>query len=370
MAARTPAGVQAPKLSILKSSARLAPGLIFIAPKGVGIASTSEPGPVGPEIVDNTGRVVWFSPVKNGQVAADFRVQRYQGRPVLTWAQQANFGSFAKGTSVDYILDGGFHVVATVRAGNGLDADAHEFLLTPQGTALITIYHTVSRDLSSVGGPKNGKLIEGVIQEIDVATGKVIFEWHSLGKVGLNESYLPLPKSAAVPWDYIHINAISLDTDGNLLLDARHTSTVYKIDRKTGKLIWRLGGKKSDFTFGPGARFSFQHNPVAAAPNVIRIFDNAVNSNPTLPYSRVIWIKLDPAAKTATLVRAFHHPKNVQGITQGDAQQLSNGDVFVGWGQAGHISEFDANGHLLFDAVVPKGYDTYRAYRFVWPPNA
>jgi hypothetical protein len=147
--ADAPPGLPPPKVTILKSSPGLAAGLIFIAPKGAGLASASQPGPVGPEIVDNTGHVVWFSPVTNGQVAADFRVQRYRGRPVLTWAQQANFGSSAKGTSVDYILDDTFHVVASVRAGNGLDADAHEFLLTPQDTALITIYHTVPHDLSS-----------------------------------------------------------------------------------------------------------------------------------------------------------------------------------------------------------------------------
>ena len=125
----------------------------------------------------------------NGQVAADFRVQSYRGKPVLTWAQQGNFGKLAKGTSVNYILDDTYHIIATVRAGNGLNADAHDFLLTPQGTALITIYDVVTADLSSVGGSRNAQVWEGSIQEIDVATGKVIFEWHSLGNVGLDESY-------------------------------------------------------------------------------------------------------------------------------------------------------------------------------------
>jgi hypothetical protein len=364
------APVKPPEVTVLQSSPGQADGLIFIAPKGAGIGGGPQPGPVGPEIVDSSGRVIWFSEVTNGQVAADFRVQSYRGKPVLTWAQQSNFGKLAKGTSVNYILDDTYHIIATVRAGNGLNADAHDFLLTPQGTALITIYDVVTADLSSVGGSRNAQVWEGSIQEIDVATGKIIFEWHSLGKVGFDESYWPLPDSSiAAAWDYIHINGIALDDDGNLLLSARHTSTVYKLDRHTGAVIWRLGGKKSDFRLGPGAGFSFQHDPVMGGPNTLRIFDNEVNPKPVLPRSRVIWLKLDPLAKTATLIRSLDHPDHLSVLSQGSAQLLDNGNTFVGWGEPGRFSEFDANGRLIFDATLPKGYDTYRAYRFRWPPD-
>jgi outer membrane protein assembly factor BamB len=319
--------------------------------------------------VDSSGRVLWFSEVTNGQVAADFRVQSYRGKPVLTWAQQSNFGKLAGPTSVNYIADDTYHIIATVRAGNGLNEDAHEFLLTAQGTALITIYDVVTADLSSVGGSKNAQVWEGSIQEIDVATGKVIFEWHSLGKVAFDESYWPLPDSSTAAWDYIHINGIAIDDDGNLLLSARHTSTVYKLDRHTGAVIWRLGGKKSDFRFGAGAAFSFQHNAVAAGPETIRVFDNEVNPKPVLPSSRVIWLKLNLSAKTATLIRSINHPDHLSAVSQGNAQLLDNGDTFVGWGELAHFSEFDSNGRMIFDATLPKGYDTYRAYRFRWPPD-
>jgi len=271
--APTTTPVNPPEVTVLQNSLGQADGLIFIAPKGAGIGGGTQPGPVGPEIVDSSGRVVWFSPVTNGQVAADFRVQSYRGKPVLTWAQQSNFGKLAAATSVNYIADDTYHVIATVRAGNGLNADAHEFLLTPQGTALVTIYDVATADLSSFGGSKNAQVWEGSIQEIDVATGKVIFEWHSLGKVGFDESYWPVPDSSTAAWDYIHINGIAHDDDGNLLLSARHTSAVYKLDRHTGQVIWRPGGKKSDFRFAPGATFSFQHDPVVAGHNTIRIFD-------------------------------------------------------------------------------------------------
>ena len=367
--APAPTAVKPPEVTVLRSSPGQADGLIFISPKGAGIGGGPQPGPVGPEIVDSTGRVVWFSEVTNGQVAADFRVQFYHGKPVLTWAQQSNFGKLAGVGSVNYIADATYHIIATVQAGNGLNGDAHEFLLTPQGTALVTIYDVVTADLSSVGGSKNAQVWEGSIQEIDVATGKVIFEWHSLGKVGLDESYWPLPDQPTKAWDYIHINGIALDDDGNLLLSARHTSTIYKLDRHTGAVIWRLGGKKSDFRFGAGAAFSFQHDPVVAGPDTIRIFDNEVNPKPILPASRIIWLKLDPWAKTATLIRSLDHPDHISVLSQGSAQLLENGNTFVGWGEPGRFSEFDPNGRLIFDATLPKGYDTYRAYRFRWPPH-
>jgi len=367
--APTPTAVNPPEVTVLQNSPGQAEGLIFIAPKGAGIGGGPQPGPVGPEIVDSSGRVIWFSAVTNGQVAADFRVQSYRGKPVLTWAQQSNFGKLAGDESVNYIADDTYHIIATVKAGNGLNADAHEFLLTPQGTALVTIYNSVTADLTTVSGSKNAPVWEGAIQEIDVATGKVVFEWHSLGKVGFEESYWPLPGSPTEAWDYIHINAIALDADGNLLLSARHTSTVYKLDRHTGDVIWRLGGKKSDFRLGADAAFSFQHNAVAVGHNTIRIFDNEVNPKPVLPWSRVIWLKLDPSAKTATLIRSISHPDHISAISQGSAQALDNGDTFVGWGQPAHFSEFDSNGRIIFDATLPKGYDTYRAYRFRWPAD-
>lgn len=357
---------QPPAISVLKSSPLAEHGLIFVAPKAAGINASGAPGPVGPEIVDDQGRPVWFLPITNGQVAADFRVQQYHQRPVLTWAQQRGFGGLAQGESVNYILDRAYHVVATVRAGNGLNADAHEFLLTPQDTALITIYSAVPRDLSALGGSKSAQVIEGVVQEIDVATGRVLLEWHSLSEIGLDESYQPLPPSAATPWDYFHHNSVSLDSDGNILISARHTSAVYKIDRRTGHIIWRLGGKRSDFVLGSGERFSSQHDAREAGNDTIRLFDNESNGKAVLPASRIVWIRRHPSAKTATLLRSVQHPDGLSVASQGNAQAIDHGHLFVGWGQVGRLSEFDEKGSLLFDASVPHGYDTYRAYRFHW----
>ena len=368
--ASPPPGVTPPKITILTSSSpNVAHGLIFIGPKAAGLGNGTPPGPIGPEIVDNQGRPIWFNPITNGQSATDFRVQQYKGQPVLTWSQSAGIGGQAIGLTKDYILDTQYQVIATVVAGNGYDADSHEFRITPENTALITIYNAVPYDLSSIGGPADGYVVEGIVQEIDIESGKVLFEWHSLDHVALDESYNPLPPSpttASTAWDYFHINAVSLDVDGNLLISSRHTWTVYKLDRQTGAVIWRLGGKKSDFTLGPGVPFAWQDNPIAVNDNTIRIFDNESNGTPVLPYSRVIWVNHDDSTKTATLVRSFEHPDALSVPSQGDSQGLYNGDTFVGWGALGRFSEFDLRGNLLFDANVPPGYDTYRAYRFFW----
>lgn len=353
-----------PPVTVRQSNGPLADGLIFISPQGGGAKSSYA---VGPEIIDNRGRTVWFSPIAGGSSAADFRVQSYQGKPVLTWSQGVMFNATPPVTTVDYILDDTYNVVATVTAGNGLNADQHTFLLTPQNTALITIYHLVSADLSAVGGAVDGKVYEGVVQEIDVATGRVLFEWHSLPDVPVTDSYQAPPASGSSGgYDYFHLNSVSVDTDGNLLVSARHTWAVYKLNRTTGAVMWRLGGKRNDFTYVGDVGFAYQHDANAAGPDALRIFDNESNGTPVWPYSRVIWVQLDTSAMTATLTAELKHPDNLCSAFTGNAQQLDNGNVFVGWGSTGRISEFDPTGNLLFDASLPGGCNTYRAFRLPW----
>jgi hypothetical protein len=346
-------------VTVLTTSPNTARGDIFITPTKGG------PGAIeGPEIIDGQARPVWFKPLPAGTTAYDFRVQEYRGEPVITWIESQ--GAFSTGPTTDYIADRHYHVIATVTAGNGLIADIHEFHLTPEGTALITAYRTLPYDLSSVGGPSDGLVTEGVIQEIEIATGRVLFEWHSLDHIGLDESESPVSTSPTVAWDYFHANAVSIDEDGNLLAGARNTWAAYRIDRHSGAVLWRLGGKRSDFTLGAGVAFAWQHNPTAADDHgLVRIFDN--EAAPTvLPYSRVIWVRHDDVNKTATLERWFKHPDNLSAGSQGNAEALDNGDTFVDWGALPRFSEFDRDNNLVFDAAFPTGYNSYRAYRYVW----
>ena len=351
-----------PAISIFQNSGSLADGFIFLGPQGLLPGVKVQ----GPEIIDNQGRIVWFQPTP-GEMATDFRVQTYQGNPVLTWSQGITYGDAKAGDTTDYIVDSTYKVVATVQAGNGYNADIHEFQLTPQNTALIVIYNVMTADLSSVGGPTNGIVSEGVVQEVDVASGKVLFEWHSLPGVPLTESYVaPPPASSGIPYDYFHINSAKLDADGNLLVSSRHTWTVYKVNRTTGAIIWRLGGKKSDFALGPGLPFAWQHDVEAVDAKTIRIFDNESDGTPVLPYSRVLWVSHDDSAMTASIVQSIVHPAQVSAIAEGSAQALGNGDTFVEWGITGRFSEFSPSGQMIFDGSEAPGYGSYRGFRYTW----
>ena len=248
-----------PPVTVLKHSDAAAPGYIFIAPKHDAPAK-------GPEILDSGGQAVWFDPVAAPDQVTDFRVQTYRGKPVLTW-WEGPVASPILGTGFGHyvIMDSSYKVVARVEAGLGKDsADLHEFELTPRGTALITAYKIVPGSLESIGGPKQAKIADSIVQEVDVASGKVLFDWHSVGHVAIDESYIPLTgpgsPSPGNPYDYFHVNSVEEEPDGNFLISARNTSAVYELNRKTGDVLWRLGGKKSDFTMGPGTTFWWQHD--------------------------------------------------------------------------------------------------------------
>ncbi|HVW29762.1 MAG TPA: arylsulfotransferase family protein [Polyangiaceae bacterium] len=345
-------------ITVLTPARHTAHGLIFLTPNGAATASH------GTQIIDDQGRPVWFRALPSGTSATDFRVQRYRGEKVLTWIESQ--GQFSTGPTTDYIADSHYNVIATVNAGSGLTLDIHEFKLTRENTALVTIYNTVPYDLTAYGGSASGKVTEGVVQEIDIATGHVIFEWHSLDHIGLDESQTTAPTAANTAWDYFHLNAVSVDEDGNLLVGARNTWAAYRLDRHSGKVIWRLAGKKSDFTLGPNVAFAWQHNPTAVDDNgLIRIFDN--EASPTvLPYSRVIWVRHDDRRKTATLERWLKHPDGLLAGSQGNSEGLDDGHTFVGWGQLPRFSEFDKDNNLVFDAALPDGYNSYRAWRYDW----
>ena len=103
-------------------------------------------------------------------------------------------------------------------------------------------------------GATRGALQDAIVQEVDIKTGLVMFEWHAYGHVALDDSYWPRPASPATPWDYFHVNSISLDPwgDGNFLISARNTWAGYEIDHDTGQVLWRLGGRYSSFKMDPG----------------------------------------------------------------------------------------------------------------------
>ncbi|MDP9411438.1 MAG: arylsulfotransferase family protein, partial [Actinomycetota bacterium] len=349
-----------PGITVTDPVRRTASGHLFCAPKNG--PDEAGPGQDGCLILDDRGQPVWFRPVGSEAMdVMDFKLQSYRGRPVLTWWEGVHEG-YGQGEYV--LMDGSYREVARVRAGNGYDGDHHEFLLSPQDTALLDIYGKVSVDLSPYGGKADSAALEGIVQEVDIETGEVLFEWHSLEHVRIDESYTEPPDDPEVLYDYFHLNSIDVDLDGNFLVSARRTSAVYKIDRNSGEVIWRLGGKKSDFEMGPGTRTDWQHHARRRSDRTITIFDNGGVT--TDGQSRGIVVELDEEAMTATLVREYTHPEKVFAATQGSMQILPNGNVFIGWGSEPLISEFDPEGELLFGARFPLEGESYRAFRFPW----
>ncbi len=346
--------LQPPGHQVTVPARGVAPGYVFCAPKnGPGEAG---PGQDGCLILDNTGQPVWFRPVATEAMdVMDFKLQHYRGEPVLTWWEGEHTG-YGQGEYV--LMDGSYREVARVRAGNGYEGDHHEFIISPQDTALFTIYGKVPMDLSSFGGRTDGTVLDGMIQEVDIESGEVLFEWHSLDHVGIDESYSELPH------DYFHVNSIEVDNDDNLIVSARNTWTVYKIDRESGEVIWRLGGKKSDFAVEAGARTRYQHDARRQSDGTITIFDNGEVE--TDDRSSGLVVKLDEGTMTASLVREYPHPEGRLSGTQGSMQVLPNGNVFVGWGSGPLFSEFDRDGGLLFSAAFPPEGESYRAFRFPW----
>ncbi len=344
------------------------PPFFILTPSGYPLTG---PGTPGLMILDRHGGIVWYSPntgfpAAKGMGRVDLKVQTYRGKPVLTWWQ----GQINKGTGQGQaiIADTSYRTIATVKGGNGLQVDLHEFVITPQNTALVTAVTPVTANLSGVGGSKQGVALAGVIQEIDISSGRVLFEWNSIDHVPVTDTYVPLAGAGtkAEPFDYFHPNSISIASDGSLLLSARNTSTVYKIERPSGKVSWQLSGKRSSFKMGSGATFWFQHHVLPQGADTLSIFDDGGSPPVKERQSRAILLHLDTSAMRATLQRSYVHPAGLAAANQGSMQVLADGEVLVGWGNLPYFSQFTENGTLILDGQFPIGDQSYRAFTAAW----
>jgi hypothetical protein len=344
-------------VEITRPASEVAPGLVFAAPRPEGDAQG------GPMIFGNDGKLVWFRALEKGEQAIDFKVQEYEGKPVITWGQRpvdTHAGAFWT------LLNSAYGTVATVHAGQGDGTDLHDFLITPRNTALLIGYHVEPRDLSSIGGDADGKVLDGTLQEVDIATGKVLWRWSALDHVPVDESTAKVPHGQ--PYDAYHVNSVDEDADGNILVSMRHTSTLYKVDRKTGAILWRLGGKRSDFDVAPDAAFHFQHDAQWHGPDTITVFDNGTTNHTKVePESSGKRIHVDLKAHKVTLDQAYTSPDPLSSSSQGTYQTLSDGHALLGWGKQPVVSEFAADGDLIFEARFPTiDQQSYSAHRAEW----
>ena len=315
-------------------------------------------------ILDRRGKLVWFRPLPRGLYAYNLEVSRYHGQPVLTWWQGEIPGNGHGADGHDMIVNASYRPVADLHAGWGYSADLHEFQVTPQGTALIAVYDPIRANLSSVGGPSDGTMLDCLIQELDINTGTVLWEWHALGHVPLRASELS-PQGGGT-YDPFHLNSIQQLPGHRLLISLRHTSAVYEIGQRTGRIIWTLGGKDSSFRLGPGAAFGGQHDAHLGGDDLLTVFDNATLPPDEEPQSSAKELKINFQTRTVSLLATYVHSPSLLVGGEGSAQLLSDHDVFVGWGDYPNMSEYTPDGRQLFDANFPLGVTSYRAYRFAW----
>ena len=329
-------------------------------------------GQQGPMIIDRAGKLVWFQAVSDdGSITArvmNVRVQRYRGRPVLSYWTGGLVASHGAGHYV--ILDERYRQIATVQAGDGLQGDLHEFNITPQGTALLTAYGQARGRIPDPDGKgwRHADYFYCCAQEVDIATGKLLLQWRSDDHVPFSASHrLPTPKNRATPWDYFHMNSITIDpSDGNLIVSGRNTWSVYKVNRRTGKTMWTLGGDEGEFHIGRGAHFAFQHHVTPRGNGIYTVFDNEAGPPAIAKQSRGLVLAVDERRRRVKLVRAYHHRPHVLSEALGSVQPLDDDHMFIGWGDSSYFTEWDAHGRVVLDAHLSGGVLSYRAFLQPW----
>ena len=378
-----------------------ATGGIFVAP----FTADQMVGQTGALINDNSGDPVWFRPLPSTNLQnSDFKVQTYRdprthkAQQVLTWWQGSEaippwYTNLPAGAPEPggcyYIYDRHYRLLKTVFAHHGYYPDEHEFSLTRRGTALFIASRPVPMDLTRYGGPANGAILNSEIQETDLATGRLLYSWNALDHLDPadSEEAASSASSSDGVWDAFHINSVDEGPDGRLLISARNMWAVYDVARKSGRIRWQLGGKKSDFTFGPNADFYWQHDARFRPGNRISMFDDGCCDLPDgapEQESHGLILTLDFHTRKATADRTYYHQPPLEAKTQGNTQALPGGNEFIGWGQTPYYSEYtgpgntqgDGGRNLLYDARMPASDFSYRVFRNEWvgtpyyPPRA
>jgi hypothetical protein len=341
-----------PIMTVNPTSGTPAPGLIAVTPQTSQVL-----------LMSSHGNPVWNNPIPGPDHVLDAKIIHLNGNDDVAWWQ----GTIAAGYGFGRyeVVDNHYNHLLTIHAGNGYQADLHDMEITSNNTALVGAYNTLMLDTTAFGGAPNSPVLEYVVQEVDIPTGAVLFEWHSADDVPLSKSQTSIPPNPGTAWDYFHGNAVAQDSDGNILVSGRHTSNIYKINHSTGALMWTLG-KGGDFTptFATQNWFNAQHDIRRVAPGKLSVFDNGCCAGPaSRNYSRGFVLNVDEVNKTASEDREVRHTPDILAGSQGDFRMLPNGDQFIGWGAVGEMTEFDANGNPVADLSFPDPMQSYRAVK-------
>ncbi|KAF7305539.1 hypothetical protein HMN09_00806800 [Mycena chlorophos] len=342
--------------------------LFLVSPTGTAIEQPA------PAIYDSTGQLVcqWADPAIGN--TNDLNLQMYAGKPVLTmWVGPGNPGAGPEvGDGTAQIYDETYSLVANISAVNGAGGtDFHEFqIVQPENTsAIVTAYNEVPADLSSIGGPVQGWYLNTMFQEIDIASGRVLFNWSAFDHIPLSETQITLNDSTngttpETPFDAVHINSVDKDTDGHYLVSGRHTWTLYKVNATDGNIIWRLGGNNSSFANTTAdASFFWQHHARWQGADTVTVFDDGAAGfgqvPPTIvvtePYASGKMLQLNEQNKTFELVKRFvpsHGLSPAPSLAEGSVEVYGS-QVVVGYGSNPWITVHDlATQKVLFSAVI------------------
>jgi hypothetical protein len=280
-------------------------------------------------LLNQEGYLTWYS--EGGNVTNVINFQYHEQHQLFSYA------SFGNSISESWfnILDDTFNKIDSIQPINGAFNDIHDFLILANGNYVLTGYKDSIMDLSayqfnSTQGLDTTNVKAAIIQEFD-SNHNLVFEWNSLDHIYPTE-FIDGYTYSANSFDYVHINAVEEDFDGNFLVSMRHTDAIYKINKSTGNIMWILGGKSNQFTFindNPG--FSGQHD-IRRLPNGnITLFDNA-NNQTTPKRSRGKEYSIDTTNMTCTKVYQYTYSPSFFARAMGNFQTLNNGDRIIGYG--------------------------------------
>lgn len=385
--------LQPPALDIIRKPGALALGSLFFAPYG-SVPHSGVRQSANWIMTDDNDLVLGLETPD----CKDFRVQTYNGTPHITyWTGRDSEGSSAgHGYGRLVLLDGGYvettfnpsYPITTQFGPRERDImDLHEHQLTSRGSLLTLVYENVPVDLSGLGGPVDGWVVNSRVVEFDILSGKVLFDWDPMEHVPLNASKQAFrgadPRfegngTRQAPWDWIHINSIQ-DLDDMLLINARHTWTVYSVDRG-GHIHWSLTGDTGgDFApLPPESSFRWQHEARGRRADdgtlTLSMFDNhnvGIADGDTPTRGLVFGLSLPPSGPPTLLHRTEAVCAPLYAHSQGSFQtNLDNGNFFQGYGAVPIMREYSGAAFGDFSWEARFGHNSsvqsYRAFKQHW----